>query len=147
MNTQALSLMCSLQQQLTLRVFYNTCPCACLYLAPLRTQRGNPKPHSGCDSLSPPLCGGLEQGAGRSVQCGPCRGEQQGPCAGLWEEAAAQLLSSLQAWAALDVPSEMRKHLRDTFFRCVAAVGQQASRGVSRWQTRVIRLRGLDLAK
>lgn len=108
--------MCSLQQQLTPRVFYHTCPCACLCLPPLQTQVGNPKPHSGCGGLSPPLRGGLEHSAGRSVQHGPPRGEQQGPWAGLREEAATQLLSSLQAWAALDMPVKMRKRLRDAFF-------------------------------
>lgn len=63
--------------------------------------------------MSPPLCGGLEQGAGRCVQHGARRGEQQGPRAGPWEEAAARLLSSGQAWAALDMPAEMRECLRD----------------------------------
>lgn len=55
-------------------------PVSCLL--PLWTQRGNPKPPSGCASLSPPLHSGLGQRVGRSVQCGPRRGEQKGPCVG-----------------------------------------------------------------
>lgn len=81
-NAQTMSPTGSLQQQLTPRVFYITCPCACLLSIPLWTQRGNPKPSSGCASLSPPLRSGLGQHVGRSVQRGPHRGEQQGPRVG-----------------------------------------------------------------
>lgn len=53
---------------------------------------------------------------GEASRVVPTEESQQGPRAGLWEEAAARLLSSLQARAALDTPAEMSRHLSDTFF-------------------------------
>lgn len=73
-----------------------------------------------------------EHGAGRSTLHGSCRREQQAALTHPQEELAIQLLSSLQAWAALDMPGEIDKHLSDAFFWYVAAVGLQAFWGVSK---------------
>lgn len=80
-----------------------------------------------------------EQGAGRSTLHGPCRREQP------HEEVAIQLLSSLQVWAALDVPGETDKHLSDAFFLIRSYC--RTTRILRSKQTGVIWLRGQDLVR